>query len=235
MIVYLHIPKTGGTTFAQILGDNFDRLLRIYGREAYRNFWAMSEEERCSFPAATGHMPFGIDRYLDVTCRYIVFLRDPVDHLISYYHHVLRTPGNSWHERASKMTLREFAESNVWPFNDNPQTRLMASYDWSEAVNNGPNWVMRTQPCDENLLREAKSNLDRCDFIGLFERLEESIRLACGRFGLKCSEVPRLNVSPTRPTMDKLDPSLRKIIEQRRRFDVALYEHAYRKAALPAL
>jgi hypothetical protein len=232
MIIYLHLPKTGGTTFNHILSDNFELLLRLYERDSFRAFLEMSHRERTSFPAATGHMPYGIHHYLNVPCQYIVFLRNPVDHLISYYHHVLRTPANSWHERASKMTLQEFAESDVWPFNDNPQTRQMGVYDWQYAPKGGTNWVNSPEPCDEHLLAESKSNLDRCDFVGLFDHLEESIRLACGRLGLKCDQVPRLNVTEHRPAVDDLDPSLRKIIEERRRFDVALYEHARRRAGV---
>jgi hypothetical protein len=90
-------------------------------------------------------------------------------------------------------------------------------------------WMNRPKPCDETLLAEAKANIDRCDFVGLFESLDESIRLACDRFGLTCESIPRINVTRNRPRVDDIDPSLVARIRERRRFDVALYEHAAAK------
>jgi hypothetical protein len=229
MLVSLHIPKTGGTSFNEILKSNFRKLLTISGQQEILNFLRMPLAERSSYPAAAGHMPFGIDRYVTVPCQYIVFLRDPVDHTISAYYYVLRTPDTHQHDRARKMTLREYVESDLWPINDNQQTRRLSDFDWAEAVNLGPSGMVRPCPCNQEHLRQAKATLDRCEFVGLFDRFEDSVRLCCDRFGLTCATIPRLNATPGRPASQDIDPDVGAIIRERRRFDVELYEHAVRR------
>jgi hypothetical protein len=224
MLVSIHIPKTGGTSFNEILRANFRKVLGIAGPPDIHSFLKMSPDERSSYPAAAGHMPFGIDRYVTVPCRYVVFLRDPVDHALSSYYYVLRTPTNPQHERASKMSLREYVESDVWWINDNLQTRWLSQCDWPEVV--ALQGLARRSPCTAEDLRQAKANLDRCEFVGLYDRFQECVRLCCDRFALKYTTIPHLNATVRRPAIDDLDPEVRTIIRERRRFDVELYEYA---------
>lgn len=225
MLVSIHMPRTGGTSFAAILKANFGKILEISERQGMLDFLQMSPEERCSYPVAAGHMPFGLGNYVNVPCRYVVFLREPVDHTISAYYYVLRTPSNPQHALASKMTLREYVESDIWWINDNQQTRRLADDDWTEVITNGPNWMNR-QSCDAELLRHSKATLDRCHFVGIYERYEESVRLCCDRFGLTYTTIPHLNSTPGRSAVQDLDPEVRAVIRERRRFDLELYEHA---------
>lgn len=231
MLVSIHIPKTGGTTFNEILRDNFRNLLAVSGQQGVRAFLQMSPAERSSYPVAAGHMPFGIHRHVRVPCRYVVFLRDPVDHAISSYYYVLRTPGNPQHERGSKMTLRQYVESDLWPINDNLQTRLLCDVDWAEVLTFGAHGLGRPSPCTAEDLRQAKANLDRCEFVGLYDHFEECVRRCCDRFGLRYASIPRLNATGARPRVDAVNPAVRAIIRERRRFDVELYEHARRRLA----
>lgn len=229
MLVSIHMPKTGGTSFGEILKASFDKILWISGRQGILDFLQMAPEERCAYPAAAGHMPFGLGDYVSVACQYVVFLREPVDHTISAYYYVLNTPSNPQHARASNMTLREYVESDIWWINDNQQTRRLASYDWTEAINNPPKNWNRASPCDAELLRQSKANLDCCYFVGLYERYEESVRACCERFGLKCPEIPYLNSTPGRPAVRDIEPEVLEVIRERRHFDIELYEHALRR------
>ena len=234
MLVSLHIPKTGGTTFTEILRANFRKVLAVSGPQGLRDFLQMSPAERASYPAAAGHMPFGIDRFLAVPCEYIVFLREPVDHTISSYYYVLRTPGNPQHERASTMSLREYAESDLWPISDNLQTRWLADFDWAEVLSPDGGTTPPPPRALEEHLRQAKANLDRCAFVGLFDHFEDCVRRCCDRFGLRCTTIPCLNATPGRPAVTEVDPEVRAVIRQRRRLDVELYEYAVRRSAVSA-
>ena len=231
MLVSIHIPKTGGTTFNEILRANFRKVLAISGQQGILDFLRMSSAERSSYAATAGHMPFGIHRYVTVPCEYIVFLREPVDHTISGYYYMRRTPSNPQYERGRTMSLREYVESAVWPINDNMQTRWLSDLDWAEAAHRGPSGMECSSPCSREHLRQAQANLDRCDFVGLFDRFEESVRLCCERFHLTCTTISRLNATVERPAVVDVDPEVVAVIRERRRFDIELYESAARRCA----
>jgi len=230
MLVSIHIPKTGGTSFNEIVRANFRKVLSVSSPDEVRHFLQMSPAERSSYPAAAGHMPFGIHRYVTVPCRYVVFLRDPIDHTVSSYYYVLRTPTNQLHERVSTMSLREYVESDVWWINDNLQTRWLSHYEWPEVI--GLHGWARQSPCTAEHLREAKANLDRCEFVGLYDHFEECVRRCCDRLRLRYTTIPRRNATVNRPAVSELDPELQRIIRERRRFDVELYESAKERWAV---
>jgi Sulfotransferase family len=228
MLVSIHLPKTGGSTLTAILRANFREVLAISGPQDIRAFLQMSSARRSAYPAVAGHMPLGIDRYVTVPCKYIIFVREPVDHAISSYYYVLRTPANPQHERASKMSLREYAESDVWPINDNPQTRWLSS-DWTRILDPSRRRMSASPGTLE--LQQAKASIDRCDVVGLYDRFEECVRLCCDRFGLTCGTIPRLNATAGRPAVRDVDPEVRAIIRERRRLDCELHEYAARRCA----
>jgi hypothetical protein len=228
MLVSIHIPKTGGTTLSEILRANFRRMLLISDEHGIRDFMQMSPDRRSSYPAAAGHMTLGIDRYVTVPCQYIVFLREPIDHTVSAYYYLLRTPTNPQYERGRKMNLREYVESDLWLINDNLQTRWLSGFDWADVMSGRSR---PSSPCTEEHLRRAKANLDRCDFVGLFNRFEKGVQLCCERFGLRCTTIPRLNATGERPALEDVDPEVRAIIRERRRFDLELYQYAVRRCA----
>lgn len=69
MFAWIHIPKTGGTSFAEIFKSSFSSYLSINGNEGVRDFLALPMADRSAYQAAGGHMPFGIHRYIDVSCE----------------------------------------------------------------------------------------------------------------------------------------------------------------------
>src|SRR5262245_45770063 len=96
-VVFIHIPKTAGTTLQQVLRSNsmhFARLANVFkgggGRAKEPDYERMVANAR-SNPRARyfwGHTPFAIASYMpdEWDTQFITFLRDPVDRAISQYY-----------------------------------------------------------------------------------------------------------------------------------------------------
>ena len=125
MLISVHIPKTAGTTFRELLADYFgDDLCLFYGGWRDRHLAAISQPPpslRCihgHFHARDFEVPFPDGRR-------IVWLRDPVERVCSEYEHHCRhrDPQNSLSTLVGAGTgLLEFAEH---PEARNTQTRVL--------------------------------------------------------------------------------------------------------------
>ena len=108
-LVFVHVPKTAGTSFRLGVDEVFgrERVCRDYGAGSPEtsaiveqwvyersDFWEFGRQFRQSeFRFLTGH--FGAQRYLPVfpLARMITFLRDPLQRAVSEYHHLVKHAG----------------------------------------------------------------------------------------------------------------------------------------------
>ena len=110
IIIFLHMFKAGGTTVTSKIADNF-------GPEHHAIFNTNPNHPRHPLVMkdpllVTGHFLFGVHRYLNKPCKYITFLRDPVDRIVSAYFNI-REPkcsGHSLHKLCTSVGLEEFVK-----------------------------------------------------------------------------------------------------------------------------
>src|SRR5436853_3070408 len=105
-IIFTHIPRSGGTTLARILEQQYrsDEQFFFYVRqkggntdEALAEFAGLLDERRKKLKLLFGHTSYGIHAgYENYT--YITMLRNPVERAISYYYYIITQPGHYLHD-----------------------------------------------------------------------------------------------------------------------------------------
>jgi hypothetical protein len=213
-LIFLHIPKTAGTTLNRIIEWQYHPL-QIFTIDPHRiratpeRLKQLSEKRRRRLRVVRGHMFYGIHELLPQGKTYITMLRDPVARAVSAYHFILRRPLNPLHKKVKREGLTLEDCLRLFPERHNLQCRLIAG-------------IMDTAISDERLLDKAKQNLAKSfSVVGICERFEESLALISHRFGWKIGFYENQKVARQRHCVE---PELAALIREHNRFDVELYE-----------
>jgi len=231
-LIFLHIPKTAGTTFSRILRRKLVGLspLRWMNYHILTGFPknpddrriahinALPESKRRKVRLYQGHMGFGIHEKLDLPCHYLAFIRDPIERVISAYHQLQRS-----NHLPDGMTIEQWVAGgeghNHGYYIDNGQVRAIAGRG-GKAVE------IPFEQCTDEHLDAAKRHIDEHFLlVGLSERFDESAivfdRLT--RFG--AMYYASANVGVGRRRQEDLAPDLIRRIGQLNSLDVALYDY----------
>jgi|GEM_PF-5777574 len=218
------MPKTGGTTLTSLLRESGRGVIAV---NSVHDAHALAESDLTAVDdntAIVGHMPISI-RDLFPKASLAVFLRDPVDRIVSAYAHVARVKEHKNHQLIENgLSLSEYA-STIAP-EINAQVRRLCSYpfvDCGDAAGNSW-WNRHGLTLSRDALAQAQANLETMDFVGLFEEFERDAR-AFGRvFDVPIpDELPKLNIATNAL---KIDDNTRRSIMQTNALDIELYEFA---------
>jgi hypothetical protein len=233
LLVFVHIPKTAGTTLRTVLNMNEPGARSRALGNVFKGGGGLSRAPVESMRNGTGpdlkegvrivrgHFPLGIREYLpkyllkqrEVHC--FTFLREPTDRTLSHYF-AIREVGGAYHlpPLLPEATLDDALAGGY--IHDNLHTRMLCGdlEPFGEVT--------------EEMLTEAKRNLrEELVFFGLTERFDESLVLAKRRLGLRAilyRSSGRVNAS--RPRGDEIPAELRQAAERCNRYDIELYRYA---------
>jgi len=222
-IVFLHIPKTAGTTLHRIIERQYAPKemysVGLTDGHSVAQLQQIDKGKRARIRMFRGHMGFGVHKHLPGPSTYFTVLRDPVDRVISYYYFIRRTPSHYLHDfiRDDEVDLKSFIESEAHVMIDNAQTRVIS------GVWHGPKFGQ----CTREMLGMAKRNLrDHFAVIGLTERFNETLLLLSKTFGWRWLFYTRKNVSRRRPRKEELSIDTLKAVTSSNRLDIELYDFA---------
>lgn len=222
-LIFLHIPKSGGSTFHTILTKNYPRGSVFYFPfKPFMDtaiFERMPESEKKSIQVIKGHMIYGLHRLFEEDdVQYISFLRDPVDRIISHYFYVLKHPSHYLHDKVkNKLDLKSYVKSGLSVEMSNSQTKFI-------GLDNVPSL---SQHCNETILEQAKRNIEKkFILVGLTEMFDESLLLLRHLLGWKKITYRRKNVNLQRKSREELDRDVIDTIIEHNAYDLALYEYA---------
>ncbi len=231
-ILFLHIPKCGGTSVREAIGASYGwrpgrqsrsaRLdaqaswqgSRLSGTDlfAFRERLLLYELCRPHLQYIAGHYPLSetvLDEFGD-DWDVITVLRDPVDRWLSEYFY-------NRHKRseyfAHEMDLEEYAES---------RTGRISAMTYARWFSGDPSGCGVAASVDR-----ALHNLDRLDLVGVLEHLDDFRARFRDHYGVSL-RIPRLNRSPRSMEQQTaaIGPELRSKAEALCAGDMRLYRHA---------
>jgi hypothetical protein len=228
ILLFLHIPRTAGTTLNRAARLKYNPKARIASRD-FRDLQEFVDDVRSMPPEDLdrvryyrGHFSYGLHTLLPKPARYLTVLRDPVDRVLSSYYFFIRELGSS------DVSLEDFVRKGRegdprlhigWT--DNVQIRMLAG-DKGNPVR------VPIGSCTPDMLERAKDRIASEAFVlaGLTERFDETMLLLKEKLGWKRCYYATFNVSKMRPA--EIPGPTRDLIESYNELDLELYAFAER-------
>lgn len=235
-ICFLHIPKTAGTTIEYLLTN-------LLGTEdvliiPWTKFISPVGINLNEHKVISGHFYYEIYKLFEKKPAFITFLRNPIYRSVSQYYQELGTRGghpflhqasNLEHDRLKnlEMSIDEYMDSvNLQSSIMNLQTTILG-WHIEAPVQTLQDLMRPMDRSDQVSLELAKDRIDSLEFIGITERMSESISLMAYTFGFPpIMSVPNLNVTPKRLKIPKLTPNQFQKLSRLNRLDLDLYDYA---------
>lgn len=217
-LIFLHVPKTAGTTVRAIIERQYSSL-QVYAiyegsraaeHHTISDLKALPEAEKKKIKVYAGHVSYGLHEFIPQPAKYYAMLRDPVDRIISYYHHAMHhNPKFS----ANKISLMKFFAHKNHQLH-NQQTRILSG---TKA---------RFDDCSDEMLWTAIDNInERFCSVGITEMFDESILLLRRLMAWDLPEYVHENVSVGRPARDFFSEAEINLITKNNQLDILLYSY----------
>ena len=216
--LYMHIPKTGGVAFRQILENSVNHREIAHFRAPSR-LAELSDADLSAYRLVHGHFNFRQIRHLKGFMK-LVTLREPVSRCLSTYSFWkgLDASDPVWPEK-SRLAIERAQSLSILEMMNHPDPHTAQHFDNIQTrVLSGV--VNPADKVTEAHLELAIRNLLSFDFVATTENLEYCKALLCKKFGLYYPETPvRLNASKVKEIPD---PTLSSLILERNMLDVQL-------------
>ncbi len=223
-LLFMHIPKTAGTSIRSLLERPFAAHERAY---LYNESWGISLEafrslpnkEKEQFRLVCGHFNFGVHEWMPQEARYITILRDPVERVISLYHFIKRTPGSKHHHLIvdNNYSLEDFVFSGLFAKTDNGMVRNISGVRG-----------VRFGECSDDVLDRAYRNIENhFECVLTMEHMQRGIAKLSEILEIPVRGFRKKNISRT--PKEAIDPLLVKKIDALNRLDRELYTRITRQ------
>ena len=236
-LIFLHNPRTGGTTLSTTIERLFpapavfpgtlavrltSRTIQILwgglktSRQVVQTLASLSESDRQKIAYLHGHFQFGVHTMLPQVCTYVTILRNPVERIMSLYHFLRRRPDMVWYDQLQEADLRGFVDDMDACGCHNGQVRRISG-------------VRPETPFTANILDCAKENLtEYFAIVGVTERLNETLLLLAEQRGWNWQDIlySRRNVGNYNRSRGDVSSDVIALIRNRNQLDIALYQFA---------
>ncbi len=217
-LIFLHIPKSGGTTFNTILERYYDKDEIFAVGYDKNNVWNIHELEtmptqrKKEINLIRGHLHVGVHKHFEEDFRYITFIRHPVRRTISFYNYVKRIPNHRLYEQVKDMSLLE----------------CITQVKDHDVINGQVNRLCGFTGDEDKMLEQTFKNIDKhFDLIGLQEYYDESLILLQHKLDWQNVQYERQNVTLNKK--NTITDEMIAEITKMNRLDLILYEKVKEK------
>lgn len=225
-LVFVHIPKTGGSTLNAVLDKQYEKIFSIDGlrpKDSLEQFKSMDKKQRASYEVIRGHLTLQLIEYISNPIL-LTLLRDPVDQFISSFYYLKRATLNRNHGAVKDMeNIGDFIKFAIENDIDYTQTRHLSN---SMLDQSGP----KMEEEGHRLLEMAKKKLARFDFVFHTKQFDESLMVL--QKALEWRKMPlyiKLNQTLNRPKIGEIRTSEVEKIKYINRFDIQLFNYSKQK------
>ena len=223
-IIFLHIPKAGGTTLRDIISRQYSKnsILTIsHFKDSLKIIQRLSVEQQKSVKIIQGHLLFGIHKHFINPTKYISMVRDPVEHILSGYYYLLKSPNHPLYKyvKTKNIPFEEYLTSGINHMTNNPQTRTLTGVGVLDPKE------IEFGHCPNSLLEQAINNIKKHFIsIGVTERFNESILVFKKLLDWSTPYYSKANVTNKRPKSNQLSDRIVQLIREYNSLDLQLYD-----------
>jgi hypothetical protein len=224
-VIFLHIPKTAGTSFARIIENNYSKSefylatagnveSRQYIMNSLNSFLKLPKREQDKIKIIKGHFPYGLHEKMNWSdYKYVSFIRNPVERLFSEYYYIKDNPTHPLSQLCNEISFEEYALSDDYHL-QNQQIRMLAGFDA----------LFETDM--HRVYELAIKNVSSENFIlGLTERFSDSLSMIGKALGWKNVEEQFVRYPSKKPSKMAIDREVLSEIEMKNYWDIKFYEH----------
>jgi len=221
LIVFTHVPKTGGTTLKQILTINYGRYFADH-HPRIQNLKTQIEEgsrDPSELLAMSSHLPYGVHRDVPgLDGRNVLpmtVVREPRGRLISYFNFVTTFKRHRLYKESKDLDINEFFE------------RALA--EGAAEISNGQSRLV----CGKHRTFDAAREVLESEYFAYsaledLNDLVDQIGRALGWPDPERGE-RKANQSPRKRTWDDLEPRIAALLDERNAEDLALHDYLVKK------
>lgn len=220
-LLFVHNPKTAGTTFISIAKKNYrpEDVFTVSGlniNKSIAEFKNFDQGKRDGFRLILGHETIGLHHYLTNSTKYITYLRNPVDHFISLFYYIKRATAHGHHDIVSRMdSIHDFFDFVIEKKMDNMQSRNLA-----DPQNT------KTETMEELFLLAKQHVEELIEYVFLSEEFDYSLIFFKKKIGWKNIAAVSENVTVGRPSVEAIDSHIIERIKEINKYDIQLYNIA---------
>jgi hypothetical protein len=215
LTIFVHIPRTGGTTLHNILSRIYPEKDRLHIHQVKTPLKKIITQH--TKPAS----PFLIQGHMDITDVLesegnftFTFLREPVSRVLSHYHHLKETPSRHFeYLNRAGTTIESFYALKEKNDIDNGLTRYIGGF-----IN-----IPFGEINETHYLKALENLKHKINFFGIQEYYNESLILLATKLGWPLPLYRKKNVSKEGSALNK---ETHDFLREANRWDVLLFEKA---------
>lgn len=236
-IVFIHIPKTAGTSLNQMFDEAFpDLTLPHYNGSSL----LIGDKLRRKKPIIRGHFHYCLISSLVPDLKLITFLRNPIDLTLSSFEFMKAHP-ETWLGKLAQGSILDFLnDANVGVHASNLQTRMLGSEIdslkiYADYVNHKISYdeyianydKLNKYQVDEKVLTRAKARLENFMHVGFTDTFADDCSVLFTKLGVDCPAIKHSNKTPLKfNKRNSYSTTVIETISKMNEYDMQLWEYA---------